>query len=296
MIVHFHRWLWCGLFAFLFCTKTSCALQLLAVAPAPPVAPTPDPNCPATTTPWDKNVNPVAAIMPTTMYDGSVITFRVTGSMNTNWTIHLCPKPTATKTDYPPTVTLDAAKSSASVLQALVTADPGTVGEYAVYLIDTSGKVYDSGKVLEIQSSDDTKFISCAAPANHGKPNANLACSFVPLSYETELTVFGKGVADRFIAVEVIVRNKNASLEYLLQDLRIGTPDFVVSSYDKKIPRAVSEKAEQFSARAILVRLTAATASILTGVAGFAGSEILQQTANIYAGPYQAGLQSFVPD
>lgn len=102
--------------------------------------------------------------------------------------------------------------------------------------------------------------------------------------------------SNRFIAVEVVVRNKNSDLEYLLQDVRVGTPDFVVSSYDKRIPRGVSEKAEQFSARAIILRLTAASASILTGIAGFAGNEILQDAANIVAGPFQTGLQSFVPN
>jgi hypothetical protein len=212
--------------------------------------------------------------------------------------ILLCPKPEASKgTAQVSTVQdLDTAKSSATVVQVLVRANPGSAGDYAIYLVDKDKKTYETGKMFKIASSDDTKYVACAAPANRGKPDANLACSFVPLSYETELQVFGKGIANRFIAVEVIVRNKNPDLEYLLQDIRIGMPDFVLSSYDKKIPRAVSEKAEQFSARAIIVRITAAGASILTGIAGFAGNEILTEAAEITAGPFQTGLQSAIPN
>ncbi|HEX3662124.1 MAG TPA: hypothetical protein VHU89_11865 [Acidobacteriaceae bacterium] len=239
----------------------------------------------------------VTAITPGSLYDGSVSNVRIDGTnLDSAWSILLCPKPAASKpSEAPPTAVVEVAKSTSASLQMMLTAAPGTAGEYSVYFLNAD-KVYDSTRTISIASSADTKYVSCAAPANRGEPDANIACSFVPLSYETELEVFGKGVANRFIAVEVIVRNKNSDLEYLLQDLRIGTPDFMLSSYDKRIPQGVSQKQEQFSARAIIVRVTAAAASVLTGVAGFAGSQLLQYTANVYAGPFQTGLQSAIPD
>jgi len=107
---------------------------------------------------------------------------------------------------------------------------------------------------------------------------------------------FGKGVANHFVALYVIIQNKNQSLEYLLQDIRGGFPDYVVSSYDKQVPHDVSVKAEQFSARAIIFRVTAASASVLNGIAGFAGNTVLQEAANVFSGPAQTGLQSAIPD
>lgn len=255
-------------------------------------------QCPAAAAiiPWPLPPgNPITAAMPSSIYDGSVTTLRVTGNITSTWKLLICPKDaTSVSTEAIPTVKPDTI--SDSVLQVTVTAAPGSAGDYAILIQDNAGHIYDTGKTLTISSSDDTKYVPCAAPAARGKPNKDLACSFVPFSHETALEVFGKGVANRFVAVQVTVRNKNANLEYLLQDIRIGQPGFVLSSYDRKIPRAVSEKEEQFSARAIIVRLSAASASILTGVAGFAGNAILQNAANIFAGPGQTALQNAIPD
>jgi hypothetical protein len=252
-------------------------------------------QCPAVTA-WPAPGNPITALIPTSIYEGSVKTVRVTGAVDSSWTLQICPK-SATPVSQNNLPTAKSDTSSSSVIQALVTANPGSAGDYAILVVDPAGAAHDSGKTLTIATSDDdTKYVSCAAPATRPKPNANLGCSFVPFSYETTYAVFGKGVANRFIAVQVTIRNKNSNLEYLLQDVRVGQPGFILSSYDKKIPRAVSEKAEQFSARAIIIRLTSAAASIVTGVAGFAGSEILQDAANIFAGPAQTGLQNAIPN
>lgn len=255
-------------------------------------------QCPAATpiAPWPTPPgNRITAVMPSSIYDGSVAILQVTGNIAPDWKALVCPKDSiALSSKTPPTVT--PGTISASVLQMTVAAAPGSAGEYSILIADNAGHVYDTGRTLSIVSSDDTKYVPCSAPSTHGKPNKDLACSFVPFSHETALEVFGKGVANRFVAVQVTVRNKNANLEYLLQDIRVGQPGFVFSSYDRKIPRAVSEKEEQFSARAIIVRLSAASASVLTGVAGFAGSTVLQEAANIFAGPAQTGLLSAIPD
>lgn len=287
MLVCSRRWLWYGLLAFALCAKASHAKQ----APAPPALPD---KC--TLSKWP-NKNPITSIAPMSINDGSVTSLQVTGnSLSPSWTIVLCPKSAVSQAVDQPKP--DPSRgSTTSSLWALVTANSGTAGDYALYIADDAkGAVYDSGQTLTIGTPDDARFVACSGPGGRGKPTPDLACSFNPLSYQTAYDAFGKGVANRFIAVQVIVRNKNANFEYLLQDMRMGKPGFVVSTYDKSIPQAISVKAEQFSARAITLRTTAATASILTGVAGFTGGAILQDTANIFAGPFQASLQAFIPN
>lgn len=256
------------------------------------------PACPPSVTAWPTPPgNLVTAVMPTVIYDGTVVNLQVVGAnLDAKSTVFLCSKTTNSTSANNAPSTKQGTSSTSSVLQSMVTAAPGSAGAYEVYISDTNNKVYDTDKTLTVTSSDDTRYVQCEGPATPGRATANLACSFVPLSHETTLEAYGKGVANRFIAAEVSVRNKNANLEYLLQDIRIGQPGLIFSSYDKKIPQAISSKEEQFSARAIIVRLTAAAAGVLTGVAGFAGNTILQEAANIFAGPAQAGLQTAIPD
>jgi len=301
-----HRWPWYGLLAFSLCTKVSVAQQP-ATPPAQPAAaqqsasPAQPAAAPASALPspcmptkWP-NKNPISSISPISINDGSVTSLQITGSgLAPTWTVLLCPKAGSNQLAAQP-VTDPLRGSTTSSLWALVTVNPGTTGDYAVYISDGK-EAYDSGQTLTIGAPDDASYVACSGPAGRGKPTSNLACSFNPLSYQSTYDAFGKGVANRFIAVQVIVRNMNSSYEYLLQDMRIGTPGYVVSSYDKSLPQAISVKAEQFSARAITLRATAATASILTGVAGFETGAVLQDTANIFAGPFQAGLQSFIPN
>ena len=234
---------------------------------------------------------------PESFYEGSIVSLQVKGqNLDPTWKILLCPKTTDTKVTQPTVSSIDAKASTKTLLKATITAVPGSPGTYSLYVADTAGKVYDSNQLLVINSSDDERYIPCSAPAGKAPTNANLQCSFSPLPYQVTYDVFGRGVANRFLAVYVIVQNKNHNLEYLLQDVRGGFPDYVVSSYDKKVPQDLSVKEEQFSARAITLRLTAAGASILTGVAGFSTNMILQDAANIIAGPVQAGLQSAIPN
>jgi hypothetical protein len=256
--------------------------------------------CSLTPTEWSAtkyNKNPITAELPGSIYEGTVTTIRLTGgNLDATWKVQICPDPSNhIDTNNLPTVGSDS--SSPSALVFLITAKQGSAGKYRLFISDPSNSaIYDSGQTLTILSSDDAKYVPCAGPSGSPKPNLNLGCSFVPLSFETTYEAFGKGVASRFVAVQVTVENRNPNSEFLLQDVRVKNQGLDLSSYDKKIPRAVSERAEQLSARAVIIRLTAATASVLTGIAGFAGSELLQDAAEIYAGPAQAGLQAAIPN
>jgi hypothetical protein len=237
----------------------------------------------------------VTSLVPATFYEGSILSVRINGeNLVPTWTVVLCPKSgSALK---PPTVSpVDSTTSGSSQLSVTVTSPPGTAGSYNVYVANST-TLYDTAQTIVVNSADDTRYIPCSAPGGKAPVNANLQCSFSPLPYQISYDVFGRGVANRFLAVYVVIQNKNQNLEYLLQDVRGGFPDYVVSSYDKKVPQDVSVKEEQFSARAIILRLTAAGASVLTGVAGFSSSVILQEAANIVAGPGQAGLQTAIPN
>jgi len=228
-------------------------------------------------------------------YEGSILTLKVNGTnLDPTWKMLLCSS--SAKSAAQPIVAALDASSTKTALSATVTAPAGSAGSYSVYFEDSTNKFSDSGQKVVINSSDDTKYQPCVGPNGSVPININIQCSFSPLSYDTSADIFGKGVAQKFVVVYVVVQNKNQSLEYLLQDIRGGFSDYQVSSYDKQIPQAVSTKEEQFSARAIIFRITAAAASVLTGISGVVGSQILQDAVTVFAGPAQAGIQTAIPD
>lgn len=142
----------------------------------------------------------------------------------------------------------------------------------------------------------DTAPVDCNLGTDNGGANPNVTCFFIPYSYSMTRASFGKGVADRLLVAEVVVLNKNRDLEYLLQNITLGTSDIMTASLDKTLARRISEKTEQFSARAISVRLVEAGATALTGIAGVVDNELLKDAANLVAGPVQTGYRNAIPD
>ncbi len=233
------------------------------------------------------------ASAPTSIYEGAITTLKLQGQGFGPWTVLLCP---LSSNATPPTVSAAPTfQSSATVLNQTITAPLGTAGQYDIRVIN-GAQVYDTKLGLIINSSSDVQYQPCSAPGGLATPNPNLQCSFAPLPHRIALDAFGKGVADRFIAISVTIQNKNHDLEYLLQDIRGGLPSYVVSSYDKTLPQQISTKAEQLSARAISIRLTSVAAGVVSGIAGFYANAAFQEAANIYSGPAQTGLNSAIPD
>ncbi len=192
----------------------------------------------------------------------------------------------------------DTSKSSSDndkALYFLLTILPGATGMFQLYLVN-GGTIYNPGINFVVTSSDDTAYIDCGFAGKSGSKNANIGCSYAPLSYDMTRQIFGKGVADRLIVVQVTVRNKSKDYEYLLQDIRLGRQGLMAASLDKKLARRISEKTEQFSARAISFRAVEMGATVMTGIAGVVGNDLLKDAANLVAGPLQSGYRSFIPD
>jgi hypothetical protein len=230
---------------------------------------------------------------PSSIYEGAIATIKLQGQGLGAWTVLLCPLSTSAA---PPAVSAAPNfQSSATLLNQTITAPIGTAGQYDIRVINET-QVYDTKLGLIINSSSDVQYQPCSAPGGLATPNPNLQCSFAPLPYRIALDAFGKGVADRFIAISVTIQNKNSDLEYVLQDLRGGFPSYIVSSYDKTLPQQIATKAEQLSARAISIRLTSAAAGVVSGISGFYGNIAFQEAANVFSGPAQTGLNSVIPD
>lgn len=249
-------------------------------------------DCTTSPTATPANVT-FSSVTPTSIYEGAIVTLTLKGQNFGNWNVLTCPFSNSATSP-----TVSAAPnfpSSATALNQTISAPPGTAGQYDIRVANGT-IVYDTHLALLINSSTDIQYQPCSAPGGLATPNANVQCSFAPLPYRIALDAFGKGVADRFTAVSVTIQNKNHDLEYILQDIRGGYPNYVVSTFDKTLPQQIAAKAEQLSARAISVRLTSAAAGVVSGIAGFYLNPAFQEAANIFSGPAQTGLNSAIPD
>jgi len=234
------------------------------------------------------------ALKPSSVYEGSYSDFVLSGvNFSKSWTFLLCPNGGGKPKTPASLGTLDG--TDLANLKSTLTAAKGSAGIYSLRVVD-GASVYDTKLSIVVNSITDTAYTPCAGPMGLAPVNINIQCSFNPLSYEVELDTFGKGVADHFIAISVTVQNKNQDDQFLLQDIRGGFPEYVVSSYDKRIPQQVGIKEEQFSARAIIFRLTSAAAGVLTGAAGFVGNDLFQEASGLFAGAGQTGLVAAIPN
>lgn len=239
----------------------------------------------------------VASISPASANDGSIVSLSVLGKGLTGYTLLLCPNSPSVTQALPIQGNPDPKKPSKdTALYFDVSFLPGISDTYDVYLINGSGPPYLTKQQFLVGNSDDTSYVGCGLGLARVTTNGNLACSFSPLTYDAARQMFGKGVADRFLVVQLTVRNTNKDLEYLFQDVRLGTAALMQGSIDKRLMRGVAEKTEQFSARAVFFRLTASTATLLTGISGVVDNNLLTSAAALVAGPTQTGLTGSIPD
>ncbi|SPE44251.1 exported hypothetical protein [Candidatus Sulfotelmatobacter sp. SbA7] len=193
-------------------------------------------------------------------------------------------------------VRFDSSSTSDKEIKGTLTLMPSAPkGVYRIYLADSS-TLYYTGTNFDVRSSSNGQYADCPNAGGPVNGNQTLYCSQALLDYEQAKQIFGKGVADRYIVVQVTIRNLSDNYEYILQDVRVGTTEAVVASIDRKLVRGLAEKTEQFSARAIAIRLTLAGATMLTGIAGIVGNSALTSAANLTAGPASSGLQTAIPD
>jgi hypothetical protein len=187
-------------------------------------------------------------------------------------------------------------KFPATSIAGTVSILPSAVeGTYGIFLSDGKS-LTDTKLTFTVRQANNGQYSDCSTKQGTVTGNQSLFCSQALLDYQQTYRIFGKGIADQYIAVEVTVRNLSDDYEYILHDIRLGGTDAVVASIDKKLVRAVGENTEQFTARAIAVRLTEAAATAFTGIAGIVGNNLLTSVSALTAGPALLGLKHAIPD
>ena len=132
--------------------------------------------------------------------------------------------------------------------------------------------------------------VSLAAPKDVG-------CSASIMDWRETSDIFGRRIADTYIAIQVNVRNVNVDNEFLLHDIQIAMDDAPgVLGRDKALVRGVAERGQSQDPRNFAVRVAEALAS-LAGASSVAFTGVdFKNGVNIFQSAFVPGLKNVFPD
>jgi hypothetical protein len=154
----------------------------------------------------------------------------------------------------------------------------------------------------------------CSA-AVKGQSQSDVKVYLTPVDPKVISDVFGKRIAERFIAIQITVTNGNADYQYLVQDISLdfkdvyvgpplpagavnrSVPPYTLSSLSLSLLRGVAEKGQGQDKRNKILRLFRAVGTIaggLVGVVGFGPS--FAEAVAVFNGPVINSYSEAFPD
>ncbi|HEV8041945.1 MAG TPA: hypothetical protein VGP62_23910 [Bryobacteraceae bacterium] len=126
----------------------------------------------------------------------------------------------------------------------------------------------------------------------------DVGCAMSILSWSETRYAFGAVVANEYIAVQVVVRNLNATQDFLLHDIEMAVdadPDGrhgrFFSGRDRVIARALSVAQQDYSVRNLIVHSLEGVGTLMSAVIPIAGTTF-SAAAGVYNSGFLTGLRS----
>ena len=135
------------------------------------------------------------------------------------------------------------------------------------------------------------------------KPPDDVSCSMAILTWQETSDIFGRRVANTYIAIQVTVRNLNKTNEFLIHDIQVAVDtglapaDFsrFQAGRDKLLVRAVAERGQTQDRRNLALNSLLAVGAIASSIAPF-GAEEFQTAVAVFQGGFIPGFKTLFPD
>jgi len=155
----------------------------------------------------------------------------------------------------------------------------------------------------------------------------DIGCSQSVLTWEETRWIFGRKIADNYIAFQVTARNLNPDQEFLVHDLQVAVADFsanpdsqpappgngiqpsacaipLANSYfthflaarDRMLVRGVGQTGQAFTSRNVTERVLEAVGSVFSATAAVAGTAQFSSAVHIFSAAGVPGFNKVVPD
>jgi hypothetical protein len=142
---------------------------------------------------------------------------------------------------------------------------------------------------------------------------SNVSCSFSIMPWDEAKTYFGRMVADKYVAIQVNIRNLDKQNEFLLHDIQVAVDTGLdANSFgrfeagrDKMIVRGVAQRGESDDRRNRTMNILSTIGSLAGGASGSliqtvggasAGANWLSTSVAVFQGPLLSGLNKAWPD
>jgi hypothetical protein len=140
-----------------------------------------------------------------------------------------------------------------------------------------------------------------AATSAFRRPD-DIACAMSILDWNTVRYGFGQTVADQYIGVQVVVRNLNADLEFLVHDAQFavdtdinGSHGSFFSGIDKLTVRGYSLASRPYGRRNFMVNLAQGAGTIMSAVAPIYG-HVMRDASSVYNSGFLTALPNVWKD
>lgn len=159
-----------------------------------------------------------------------------------------------------------------------------------------------------------------AAPTPQTSAN-DVSCSQSMLTWNEARWIFGRKIADTYIAIQVNARNLSGDKEFLIHDLQVAVADFkafpngekvqatcmedpenqaplthFVAGHDRMLVRGVGQTGQQFTTRNITGRLLESLGSVFGAAALVAGGPSFGSAVHIFNAAGVPGFGATLPD
>jgi len=142
------------------------------------------------------------------------------------------------------------------------------------------------------------------ASTSRFKPPDDVSCSMAILTWQETSDIFGRRVANTYIAIQVTVRNLNKTNEFLIHDIQVAVDtglnpaDFsrFQAGRDKLLVRAVAERGQTQDRRNLALNSLLAVGAIASAVTPLAPATEFATAVAVFQGGFIPGFKTLFPD
>lgn len=132
----------------------------------------------------------------------------------------------------------------------------------------------------------------------------DVSCSISVMSWKETSDVFGRRVANEFVALQVTVRNLNTKNEFLIHDIQVAVDTGVAPEYfgrfqagrDKLLVRAVAQRGQSEDRRNLVVNALQMVGAIAGASSITAGTVQFKDAVAVFQGAFIQGFVNLFPD
>jgi hypothetical protein len=149
-----------------------------------------------------------------------------------------------------------------------------------------------------------TKQAGKESQAKQFQPPNDVSCSMAVMSWKETRDIFGRRVANTFVAIQVTLRNLNTKNEFLVHDIQVAIDTGVTPGYfgrfqagrDKLLVRAVAQRGQSSDRRNVVLNVLQTVGAISAASSLTAGTVEFKDAVAVFQGAFMTGFANIFPD